>query len=111
MVVCSSRGDDDLALSAAQQAAVPEAMDAVHLTRGQHNTVISAGALPGPMHRHGRGPPRSVQLTPGGAMSVLWISDDRDVRQKVSLELHKPCLAAKQDVFRQMQCSAKPLRA
>ena len=58
------------------------------------------------MHRHGRGYSKSVKLTPGGAMSVLWNSDDRDVRQKVSLELHKPCLAAKQDVFRLLQCSA-----
>ena len=83
----------------------------MHLTRSQHNTVISAGALAGPMHRHGRGPSRSVKLTPGGAMSVLWNSDDRGVRRKVSLELLKVCLAVKQDAFRLLQCSAQPLHA
>ena len=72
-------------------------MDAVRLTHNQQNTVISAGALSGPMHRRGSGHSRSLKLTPGGAMSVLWNSDDRDVRQKVRLDLHKLCLAAKQN--------------
>lgn len=86
-------------------------MDSVRLTRSQQNTVVSTGALSGPVHRHGRGQSRSVKLTPGGAMSVLWNSDDRDVRQKASQDLHRLCLAAKQHAFRPLQCSARPLRA